>query len=543
MRRHSIFQVRRAAAAPARAASDVPPAMGVLGRRAFLQSAALAAAGTLAASACCSEALARRALARPPRLSDDVAPAALPPLTGAALAARKKTLFGIGYETWFVPAVGGGGWGNAEATPVLGHYSSLDPKVIRQHAQWIHDAGFNFILIDWSNNLGGNWTNGVAEGIIGATMRLLEEYTRLKRRPKFVLLLGLDNGEVNTPQFRLQMKRVEQEILAKPAYARLWQHFNGKPLLCIFPVPPAPYSNPDFTVRSMGAFHEITLNPGGAWSWVDRVAIVNGPMTPIFPFQGRSLRPWKAGPGWSPSQHPAMGVYASHPAGPAGALTSPPFTITERVITFNYSGTDYWVYAGLRFPDGKVPADQTIFVLRDASTGRVLRRAFPPGTPSFTMRQWDVVDLLGRRVVFEAHAASSTVLPYGGELGFGGLAFTRSEQITASVALGGNEAGGGGWLDWDAHLRCSGATLVRFLDGAFRYEPEVIFIQQWNEFASPDQYGVEGSNDIEPTVLRRLEGPHSDGWGYYYLDLVTKLVRQYRQGFRAPQVLLDTRYA
>ena len=37
-------------------------------------------------------------------------------------------------------------------------------------------------------------------------------------------------------------------------------------------------------------------------------------------------------------------------------------------------------------------------------------------------------------------------------------------------------------------------------------------------------------------------GPYSDGWGYYYLDLVTKLIRQYRQGFRTPQVLLDTRY-
>ena len=49
-------------------------------------------------------------------------------------------------------------------------------------------------------------------------------------------------------------------------------------------------------------------------------------------------------------------------------------------------------------------------------------------------------------------------------------------------------------------------------------------IQQWNEFAAPDQYGVEASNDIEPTVAHRLDGPYSDGWGYYYLDLVTKLI-------------------
>ena len=89
------------------------------------------------------------------------------PPDGTPPKARTKTLFGIGYETWFLPSVPAGGWGTAEPRPVLGHYSSLDTKVIRQHAHWIHDAGIGFILIDWSNNLlGGNWTNGVAVGSI-----------------------------------------------------------------------------------------------------------------------------------------------------------------------------------------------------------------------------------------------------------------------------------------------------------------------------------------------------------------------------------------
>ena len=515
-------------------------------RRQFLRVSGLTAGTALAGAA-----VPRRAGTA--RLANDIGtdtgrpnPPTEPPVTGAALAARKKTLFGIGYETWFIPSVGGGGWGNAEAMAVLGHYSSLDPKVIRQHARWIHDAGFDFILIDWSNNLGGNWTNGVAEGIIGSTLRLLAEYTHLKHRPKFALLLGLDNGSCDTPEFHTQIQRIEREILAKPEYARLWQHFDGKPLLAIFPEPsvgtPPAYLAPHFTVRFMGAFHEITLNPGGAWSWVDRTPIVNGPALSIFPFQDQSLRPWKTGAGWSLARHANMGVYATCPKGSGGALVSPPFTVTQRVITFNYSGVDYWVYANLRFPGGKIPGGQDIFVLRDAATGAVLRSAFPPGMSQFTMRQWDVGDLIGRRVIFEAMAGSPAGLPYGGSLSFGGLSFTRNEQMVASVALGGNEAGGGAWLDWDAHLRCSGATLVQFMDAAFRYEPEVIMIQQWNEFAAPDQYGVEASNDIEPTVIHRLDGPYSDGWGYYYLDLVTKLIRQYRQGFRTPQVLLDTRY-
>ncbi|MGC9261056.1 MAG: hypothetical protein ACP5I8_13405 [Phycisphaerae bacterium] len=469
-----------------------------------------------------------------------------PPVTGAALKTRKKTLFGIGYETWYIPSIGGGGWGTAEAMPVLGHYSSMDSKVIRQHAQWIYDAGFDFILIDWSNNLGGNWTNGVAEGIIGSTLRLLAEYTHLKRRPKFALLLGLDNGSCATSAFHKQIQRIEREILAKPEYASLWQHFDGKPLLGIFPEPsvgtPPAYLAPHFTVRFMGAFHEITLNPGGAWSWVDRVPIVNGSTTPIFPFQDQSLRPWKVGAGWSLAHQANMGAYATCPKGTGGALVSPPFTVTHRTITFNYSGVDYWVYSRLPFPGGKIPGGEDLFVLRDAATGAVLRRAFPPGMSQFTMRQWDVGDLIGRQVIFEAMAGSAAGLPYGGSMSFGGLAFTRNEQIVASVALGGNEAGGGAWLDWDAHLRCSGATLVQFMAAAFRYEPEVIMIQQWNEFGAPDQYSVEGSNDIEPTIIHRLDGPYSDGWGYYYLDLVTKLIRQYRQGFRTPQVLLNTRY-
>ena len=520
-----------------------PRASG-MDRRKFL---GLAAAGTALAGAA-AQAYAFRQAAAVEAAADGQLPQVESPVAGAALAARKKTLFGIGYETWFISVAGAGGWGTAEARPVLGHYSSLDPKVIRQHAHWIHDAGFDFILIDWSNNLGGNnWSNGVAEGIIGSTVRLLAEYTHLKRRPKFALLLGLDNGSCATPRFHTQIQRIEREILAKPEYARLWQHFDGKPLLAIFSpgpsarIPPA-YLAPHFTVRFMGEFHEITLNQGGAWSWGDRAPIINGPAIPIFPFQDKSLRPWKVGSGWSLAHQANMGAYATCSKGTGGALVSPPFTVTERVLTFNYSGMDFWVYSRLRFPGGKIPGDQSLFVLRDAATGAVLRRAFPPGMSQFTMRQWDVADLIGRRVIFEAMAGSAAGLPYGGSLSFGGLAFTRNEQMVASVAMIGNEDGGGGWLGWDAHLRCSGATLVQFMDAAFRYEPEVVLIQQWNEFCAPDQYGVETSQDIEPTVIHSLDGPYSDGWGYYYLDLVTKLIRQYRQGFRVPQVLLDTRY-
>jgi hypothetical protein len=40
-------------------------------------------------------------------------------------------LVGMEYETWFGP--GYAEWGKEEAVPILGHYSSLDERVLRQH--------------------------------------------------------------------------------------------------------------------------------------------------------------------------------------------------------------------------------------------------------------------------------------------------------------------------------------------------------------------------------------------------------------------------
>lgn len=103
----------------------------------------------------------------------------------------------------------------------------------------------------------------------------------------------------------------------------------------------------------------------------------------------------------------------------------------------------------------------------------------------------------------------------------------------------GNENGS---LNWDAHQRYYGATLVYNMNSVFKYEPDIALVQQWNEFGAPDQYSVEASDDMEPTTITDLAGAGSDGWGYYYLNLTTELIRQYRLGNRFPAVTLDTRY-
>lgn len=518
-----------------------------MARRTFLRRAGGLTAGVLASTLSSDALAADRASSRPaPTTSEQDASEHPAVVSDTSIKARRNTLFCIGYETWFVPKTAPGHWTTAEAKPKLGYYSSLDRKVIRQHASWLHNAGFDFIFIDWTNNLGGNWHNGVAKNIINATMVLLDEYSRLPKCPKFAILLGLDNGSITTKPFKQQLAMVEKDILGNPKYAALWQKFEGKPLLSIYPLPASikerSYQNPKFTVRLMDGYHDIVLDRWGSWGWLDRKPIINGPIRPIHPFENRHLAPWKAGPGWSLGKTRWVGKYARHARGASSSLISPPFTIEDRILSFDRSGIDYMPYARLKFANNVIPPHQTVFVLRDAANKHILRKAFPPGTPQFAMCQWDVSDLLGRQVVFEAKSGSAAGTPYGGDIGFGGLGFTSNEQLVAAVGACGNEAGCGSWFDWDAQGRRSGATLTHFMNAAFRYEPAVVMVQQWNEFAAPDQYGVEGSNDIEPTTISRLAGPYSDGWGDYYLDLVRTMIQQYRQGLRIPQVMLDTRY-
>ncbi len=167
------------------------------------------------------------------------------------------------------------GWNGREATPVLGTYESSNPKVIRQHAAWIAGAGVDFVLIDWSNNFGANWSNGVALGIMAATYNLALTYRKLTHRPKFCLLLGLDGGHAATARFQQQVDMIWTLFLQPTALRHLYQEFLGKPLLTVFTGPrwtPHPsWSDPRFTVRWVNGFNETTHgNRLGYWSWIDR---------------------------------------------------------------------------------------------------------------------------------------------------------------------------------------------------------------------------------------------------------------------------------
>lgn len=449
---------------------------------------------------------------------------------------RGRTRFGIGYETWFMPGLGVF-WTSPEAIPVLGRYRSDDPAVITQHAKWIMDAGIDFVLIDWSNNLGGNWSNGTAGQIIAGTQAVFQTYATLPRHPQITLLLGLDNGQVGTPNFNAQIQLITERYLQNAAYRSMLVEHDGKPLLTVYTgptfSPPPVYRSDTFTVRMMAAYFETTLNPGGAWTWVDRVPIVNGAFTLVSDFAATGLNGWSVDPAWRLTQGKTSGLtfatcQTASGSQQTGTITSPSFAIDQDVLTFNAVGVD---------PSPVInpsAGSRNLFFLRDAGTKEELRFAEPPGSPdTFTLTQWDVRDLSGRQVVFQAVNGNT-----GGFLGFFGLAQQRGEQMAAPFGLPGQT----GYRAPDAYPRVSGGYWMRFMSTAFDYEPEFVIVQQWNEFQAVDQYSPELSNDIEPTVVSQLAGADSDGWGSYYLDLTTEVIRQYRQGVSFPQVQLDTRY-
>lgn len=76
-----------------------------------------------------------------------------------------------------------------------------------------------------------------------------------------------------------------------------------------------------------------------------------------------------------------------------GAVRSETFTLDADMVSFEMCGAD-------GRPGTRVYRNW--FFLCDAETGRALRQTPPPGTDSMTPVQWDVVELIGRRVYFRA---------------------------------------------------------------------------------------------------------------------------------------------
>ncbi|MFS0723842.1 S-layer homology domain-containing protein [Paenibacillus sp. 1P07SE] len=204
----------------------------------------------------------------------------------------REKLVGLAYSTWFDTATGGR-WDNVWGTPQLGFYKSDDSNIINQHAEWIADAGVDFITIDWANNV-KNLPELAArpdlQSIEDNTIALLEQYLLLDQKPKVSIMLGTGGANKNQESIKggyLTRKAdlLYEQIVGNPRYADLIQFYLGKPLLIVYLGTPTPWPNgvpswndDRYTVRYMTGF--VTQQPHllgedreskyGYWSWEDR---------------------------------------------------------------------------------------------------------------------------------------------------------------------------------------------------------------------------------------------------------------------------------
>ncbi len=309
------------------------------------------------------------------------------------------------YETWFGP--GYAAWGKEEATPILGLYSSLDPRVLRQQALWFDEMGINIAETDWTNNLTQAFPSPAAKECIAATDLLFKVYSTMPQHPKIMFLVGPEHNlwmsrkdTYDGPWFKQQMNLLYDRYINNPKYKDMYVQYQGKPLVLYYlngprTVEPPEIKDPRFTIRYVGAWLQTTREEKyGVWSWYD--------------------------------QKPTPTYYK-------GEVES--LTVTDG------------------YPSPDAPA----------------------------------------------------TLP------------------------------GMNWLSPDSGGKNYGDTYKTQWEAAMQYKPRFLFIDQWNEFGIPDQYNVNLSNDMEPTLMTEQGDPRASGWGFYYLDLTRDEIAVYHERTRSGQ--------
>lgn len=125
----------------------------------------------------------------------------------------------------------------------------------------------------------------------------------------------------------------------------------------------------------------------------------------------------------------------------------------------------------------------------------------------------------------------------------------KPEAMTANIAC----FGIGGWLGDMTRSRRNGSTLLEDWKQVMEVRPKVVQLHQFNEFlgaregqfGSPekvyvDTYSAELSDDYEPASLTAAAYRGTDGYGFYYLNLVRAVTDLYRQKTPETTVLAFT---
>lgn len=145
---------------------------------------------------------------------------------------------GVYYYPWYGPSQGGHDWIGQyvrdalvpKQPPLLGHYSSRDTLVIRQHLQWMKDYGIDFIVSSWWGQ--NSWEDIALRDFI------LEEISNTPI--KFTIyyesaLLGIEQGEIDIDaakeeQLVSDFNYIAETYFAHPNFLRI----EDKPVVFIY---------------------------------------------------------------------------------------------------------------------------------------------------------------------------------------------------------------------------------------------------------------------------------------------------------------------
>lgn len=214
-------------------------------------------------------------------------------LGAANIIQPRERQIGIAYSLWHQDARWQGvpqthrPWG----TPELGYYRSDDPEVMLRHMRWLSEAGADFIIIGWSNDLnmdirhpGGPTSQRFIEA---TTLKLLGLSMGQPRFPRVTIMIG-NPGEpdaVLNGKLTAKADEVHSLFVENPSYASRLQTYLGKPLLLVYVGTPCPWKHSlppwqdlRFTVRFVTGYvteQKNLLGPDGEsrygyWSWEDR---------------------------------------------------------------------------------------------------------------------------------------------------------------------------------------------------------------------------------------------------------------------------------
>ena len=180
-----------------------------------------------------------------------------------------ETLFGMQYETWFLPW---SSWLTSQGVPLTGIYDSTDPDVYRQQIIWFMDMGVDFIIPDWSNHIWGkkHWSERTAnaDGILHTTQIFLEVLADMRDEglpvPQVVLMPGLTNGPPTTMEaLNEQLEWIYQDYVRNPRFEGLWLIYDGKPLIIVLDTGILAHKDGRTESALRIPFFEWTLTRGG----------------------------------------------------------------------------------------------------------------------------------------------------------------------------------------------------------------------------------------------------------------------------------------